>query len=121
MLEFVTSCFLLLVVFAGMINIGLLLKDRLTVASAAREAGRVAAIWDIETGRQKGFEILASGGVRTENAEVNITQTGNIITAQVSYDAPVCLPLLAGLMGGDVWENTITIGSTKYFKKEPPD
>jgi Flp pilus assembly protein TadG len=64
-LEFCLVCMLVLMIWAGLCNTALILKDRLVVIAAAREAGRYyAAINQNETeARDKGLEILANGGL----------------------------------------------------------
>ena len=120
MLEFVISCIMFVIIFAGVCNLGLVFKDRMAVAAAVREAGRTAAVtgntWD---GSQVGYGVLQRAGIGSERANVTVTAGVNTYTASVTCTSPIALPFAAGLLGGSVWENHVTLSDTKYFRKEP--
>lgn len=120
LLEFIASCMLLLVFFVGLVNIGLLVKSRLAVAEAAREAARFTAVYHSSwRGYDVARRILADAGIQNANIMFNTESNGQIIRVRVDYDFPVFLPLAGGFMGGEVWDNTVTLSSTKRFRLEP--
>ncbi|RJX20185.1 MAG: hypothetical protein C4575_07145 [Desulforudis sp.] len=120
LLEFVISCILLIIIWAGICNLGLVFKDRMAVAAAVREAGRTAAITDsAQSGIQTGHEVLGRAGIGADRAAVSITAGANVYTATVTCRSPIALPFVAGMLGGSPWENHITMSDTKHFRREP--
>lgn len=123
MLEFCLVCMLIIIVWAGMCNIALILKDRLTVVVTAREVGRYyAAIEQSESGaRGKGFKILESSGIDRDRAKINIYRNDpqdNLVRSEVICQVPVAMPGASALLGGDAWQNYITVRESAVFRLE---
>lgn len=120
LLEFVISCVLLIIIWAGICNLGLIFKDRMALAAAVREAGRTAAVtnsaWE---GTRAGHEVLNRAGIGADRATVSVTPGTNAYTAVVTCRSPVALPLAASILGGSSWESHITLTDTKHFRREP--
>ena len=119
MLEFMLSIMVLLVIWSVMCNCALLLRERLAVASALREAGREAAVnGNFFTGVERGRQILEQAGIPNGRAQIEVYQAAdNLIAAEVTCQSPVILPLISSLMGGG-WASSVTFSDTKYFRYE---
>lgn len=116
-------CMLILIIWAGLCNTALILKDRLVVIAAAREAGRYyAAINQSESeARDKGLEILANGGIEKDRAVIRIYDNdpgNNLVRCEVTCRVPVAIPGAAGLLGGKPWQNQITFRESAVFRLE---
>jgi len=120
MLEFVISFMLVLIIWAGICNFSLLLKERLALASAAREAGRETAVsGDLHAGINRGYEVLQAEGITPDRSRVLVYQpASNLFAVEVTCRSPVFLPLVNGLMGGSPFDSEITIHETKYYRFE---
>jgi hypothetical protein len=120
MLEFVASLMILLVIWAGICNFGLLLGERLAIASAAREAGREAAIsGNPRIGIECGYRVLEAAGIGSGRSEVLVYEPSrNLFAVEVTCRSPVFLPLVNGLMGGRPFDSEITMHETNYFRAE---
>lgn len=95
MLEFIMSIMVLLVIWAVMCNCALLMRERLAVASALREAGREAAVTaNLFAGAERGRQILNQAGIPGDRAQVNVMAANNLIAAEVTCRSPVVLPLM---------------------------
>lgn len=120
LLEFVVASMIILMVWAGMCNVALILKDRLTVAAAARESGRTAAVtknaWE---GSQRGYDVLTAGGIDRGRATVDVTIGVDIASSIVECRIPVAVPGLMMLFGGAPWGNEINVSGSAVFRKEP--
>lgn len=123
MLEFVLSCILLIVILMGIVNVSLLLKDKLGAVAAAREAGRTYAVTlNISKASQVGYEVLSAAGINPARAQVVLTPNSpgqNLVTAQVACNSPVFLPGITALLGGAPWEKSIKVSGSAIFRYEP--
>lgn len=118
LLEFVFSTLLLVFVFAGIVNMGLLYKDRLVLASAVREAGRIAAVHrDFNYAEQYGLQVLQKNGL---SGKIDININGYFIDVAGEADAPILIPGFAALLGGKAWDSTVKMKDTKRHYFEPP-
>lgn len=114
-LEFVLSCMLVMVVFMGMVNMALLVKDKLAVTAAAREAGREYAVtqsWEQSVAR--GYETLAVSGIGAERSQVTVTPGSPgayLVTAEAGCESPVFFPGLSMMLGGGAWETCVKVSS----------
>ncbi|KJS10671.1 MAG: hypothetical protein VR67_17465 [Peptococcaceae bacterium BRH_c8a] len=114
---------LILLIWAGLCNTALILKDRLVVIAAARETGRYyAAISQNESQAQKkGYEILANGNIAKNRATIKIYRnnpSSNLVRCEVTCDVPVAIPGAGALFGGDAWKNQITVKESVVFRLE---
>ena len=95
MLEFVAACMLVLLIWAGVCNLALILKDRLVVAAAAREAGRTVAVTgDVKEGERNGYQVLATGNIYPGRATVVVRRDSpqpHMVSSRVT-----CRTLVAG-------------------------
>jgi len=119
LVEYVVCFLLLLLLWAGVCNCGLLLKERLAVAAAVREAGREAAVrGDPYAGVEKGYQVLQAAGIPRDRVQVNVYhRASNLVAAEVTCRSPVFLPLM-GAMVGSSWANEITLHDVKFFRSE---
>ncbi|MGE5405583.1 MAG: TadE/TadG family type IV pilus assembly protein [Candidatus Saccharibacteria bacterium] len=115
-LEFVSICILFILVFTGICNCATLLRDKLTLIAAAREGGRVLAITEDEAMcMNKTYGILSKGGIEATRAQVEANYSGSIASVSISYDAPVALPMMATLVGGEPGADTLRLSSSISF------
>ncbi|MGE5417776.1 MAG: TadE/TadG family type IV pilus assembly protein [Acidobacteriota bacterium] len=118
-LEFVSICILFILVFTGICNCATLLRDKLTLIAAVREGGRVLAITGDESMCvSKTNEILSKGGIEPAEAQIQAACSGNIASVSISYDAPVALPMMATLVGGEPGADTLKLSSSINFSTE---
>jgi Flp pilus assembly protein TadG len=119
LLEFVVVCMLVLIIWGGMCNAALALKDKLTTVAAAREAARTYAVTEsISDAKSKGYEILSAGGISKKRATVNIYRNDpaiNLVRSEVSCSIPIAVPQVMALLGGDEWED-IKIRESAVFR-----
>lgn len=124
-LEFVLSCILVMVVLLGIVNVGFLIKDKLAVTAAAREAGREYAIsQDWNRSVNAGYAALEASGVDRFRSAVTVSPGSlgtYLVTAEASCDSPVFFPGLGLMLGGEGrWEDYITVSSGPViFALEP--
>lgn len=120
MLEFVISFMLLLIIWGGICNFGLLFKERLAVTAAVREAGREAAVsGNLYAGIDRGYQVLQAEGIGPERSVVLVYQpAANLFAVEVTCRSPLFLPLLNGLMGGSPFASELTLQETKYYRYE---
>jgi hypothetical protein len=119
LLEFVLSTFVLVMVFAMLCNCAFLLREKIAVASAAREAGRQAAVTkDMRLGIEVGERVMVSSGVPESRFTVRVYQAAqNLIASEVTCDSPLLLPMIGGLLG-DEWSPYLTFHKVLYFRYE---
>lgn len=115
MLEFVLSCLLVMVLLMGTVNVALLVKDKLAVTAAAREAGREYAVTrDLGRALAAGRAVLAASGVEGSRSRVELSPDSPgayLVTAEAECESPVFFPGLAMMLGGGAWENSLTVSS----------
>ncbi len=81
----------------AVVQIGLVVHDRIMVTHAAREGARVAAV---EGGdRAVRDAVVASGGLAPDRLDVVRTGSGGRVTVVVRYRAPTNVPLIGPLIG----------------------
>lgn len=119
MLEFVLSAMVLVILFAVMANCALLLGERITMATALREAGREAAVTgSLSKGINVGKDIFDNGGIESSRYQIRVYQAAeNLIAAEATCKSPVLMPLIGGLMGNE-WSSFVTFNDVKYFRVE---
>lgn len=119
LLEFVSSTLLLTLVFAGIVNMGLVYKDRLVLAAAVREAGRHAAVYHtIHGAEQRGQAYLDAHGL-AGSVRLATVRGGRYVEVEGVAKSPVMIPGMSALMGGKAWDSTIEMRDVKLFRFEP--
>jgi len=105
-----------------MCNAALILKDKLTIVAATREAGRIYAITENESqSKNRGYEILTSGGIDRSRATVQIHKNQpaqNLIRSKITCSVPVAVPGALKMFGGQGWGDAITIQESAVFRLE---
>jgi Flp pilus assembly protein TadG len=102
--EFALVLPLVLVVVLGLVQVGLVVRDRLLVEAAARAGARAAAIQD-DPAAIDDAAIAAAPGLDPARAQVGTTRTGSrgdLVTVHVDYDEPFRVPLIAWILGSGV-------------------
>jgi len=95
---------LLLVLALGLIQVGLLARDRLLVEAAARAGARAAAIQD-DPAEVESAVRAAAPALDEATTVVSITREGARgapVTVLVAYDDPIRVPLVGWLVGSAV-------------------
>ena len=95
---------LLLVLALGLIQVGLLARDRLLVEAAARAGARAAAIQD-DPAEVESAVRAAAPALEEATTVVSVTREGARgapVTVLVAYDDPVRVPLVGWLVGSAV-------------------
>ncbi|MGE5226950.1 MAG: TadE/TadG family type IV pilus assembly protein, partial [Planctomycetaceae bacterium] len=109
--EFALVLPLVLVVVLGLVQVGLVARDRLLVEAAARAGARAAAVGPDEAAIAD-TAIAAAPGLDPALASVSVVRTGgrgDPVTVSVVYDDPVRVPLVGWLVGAGV---TMTASAT---------
>ncbi|HEY6531041.1 MAG TPA: TadE/TadG family type IV pilus assembly protein [Acidimicrobiales bacterium] len=83
------------------LQVGLVVRDRLLVAHAAREASRAAAVSDDDRGGAARRAAQRAGALDADHLGVTIVSTGGHVTAHVRYESSTDVPLV-GLLLPDV-------------------
>jgi Flp pilus assembly protein TadG len=113
--EFALVLPLLLVLALGLIQVGLLARDRLLVEAAARAGARAAAIQD-DPAEVDAAVRAAAPVLDPATTVVTVTRDGSRgspVTVQVAYDDAVRVPLVGWLIGG-----TVHLSSTAVMRQE---
>ena len=103
-IEFALVLPLVLVVVLGLVQVGLVVRDRLLVEAAARAAARAAAIQD-DPSAIEDTALQAAPGLDPARARVDVARSGSRgdpVDVHVSYDDPFRVPLVAWLLGSGV-------------------
>ncbi len=102
--EFALVLPLVLTVALALVQVGLLVRDRLLVESAARAGARAAAVQD-DAGAVNDAVVGAASGLDPAGIVVSVTRAGargEPVTVDVAYTSVVRVPLVAWLFGGSV-------------------
>jgi TadE-like protein len=102
--EFALVLPLVLVVVLGLVQVGLVVRDRLLVEAAVRAGARAAAIQDDPTAIEGAAWDAAPGldGTRGQLSVVRTGGRGDLVTVRVVYDDPFRVPFVAWLLGSGV-------------------
>jgi Flp pilus assembly protein TadG len=102
--EFALVLPLVLTITLALLQVGLLVRDRLLVESAARAGARVAAVQSdpglVRTAVTDAASVLDEGSVTVDIARVGAR--GDPVTVSVGYSSAVRVPLVAWLFGDAV-------------------
>jgi Flp pilus assembly protein TadG len=114
--EFALVLPLVLVVVLGLVQVGLVARDRLLVEAAAPARGRAAAARAAAVGSDEAAiadtAIAAAPGLDPALASVSVVRTGgrgDPVTVTIVYDDPVRVPLVGWLVGTGI---TMTASAT---------
>jgi len=113
--EFALVLPLVLVVVLGLVQVGLLARDRLLVEAAARAGARAAAI-DVDADAVRAAALAAAPGLDGARATVDVTRTGtrgDPVQVRVVYADTLRVPFIGWLVGTDV-----TMTSTAVARQE---
>ena len=102
--EFALVLPLVLVVVLGLVQVGLVVRDRLLVEAAARAGARAAAIQD-DPAAIRDAAMVAAPGLDAARADVAVARSGSRgdpVTVHVVYDDPFRVPFIAWLLGPGV-------------------
>ena len=130
LLEFVVSSLLLVLVFCSLVNLGIMVRDKIFMTSAAREAARTLAVLssDPETAsyaetkaKRKAEDILGmalqsgeSEGI--SSARISLRKEGNLAVAEIICDEPLFFPGFSLVLGGGRWQDAITLKETAVYQ-----
>jgi hypothetical protein len=95
---------LALLVALALVQVGLLTKDALVVAGAAREGAREAAV-SLDDARITEAALRGGGGLPASRTEVHVQRSGGAgdpVTVRVTYRAPVLVPFVEWLFPDEV-------------------
>jgi Flp pilus assembly protein TadG len=102
--EFALVLPLVFVVVLGLVQVGLVIRDRLLVEAAARAGARAAAIQDDPDAIGQAA-MAAAPGLDPARAHVSVVRAGprgDPVTVRIAYDDPFRVPLVAWLLGSGV-------------------
>ncbi len=102
--EFALVLPLVFAVTLGLVQVGVLARDRALVEAAARAGARAAAVEPDEVAIQ-GAAIAAAPGLDASSIGVAIQRTGtrgDPVTVTVAYDDPIRIPFIGWLVGSSV-------------------
>src|SRR5919198_5736771 len=102
--EFALVLPLVLVVVLGLVQVGLVVRDRLLVEAAARAGARAAAVQD-DPGAVQDAAMAAAPGLDAVRAQVVVTRAGSRgdpVRVHVVYDEPFRVPFVGWLLGSGV-------------------
>jgi Flp pilus assembly protein TadG len=102
--EFALVLPLVFVVVLGLVQVGLVVRDRLLVEAAARTGARAAAIQDDPDAISQAA-MAAAPGLDPARAQVSVARAGSRgdpVTVHIAYDDPFRVPLVAWLLGSGV-------------------
>jgi len=102
--EFALVMPLVFVVTLGLVQIGLLVRDRALVEAAARAGARAAALQPDDAAAHDAA-VGAAPGVDPSALEVSVTRAsgrGAPVNVDVTYDDPVRVPFIGWLVGASV-------------------
>jgi Flp pilus assembly protein TadG len=105
--EFALVLPLVLVVVLGLVQVGLVVRDRLLVEAAARAGARAAALQD-DAAAVATAALAAAPGLDPALARIETSRAGSRgdpVTVRVTYDEPFRVPLISWLVGTGVAMN----------------
>lgn len=129
LVEFALVAPLLLLLLLGILTVGQVIRAKLVIEGAAREAGRT---WAIEQSnrlaQQQAASSIARGGLPSSAGgrslfdparDVRFDRQGEYIAVTVTYRQPVLFPLIARLLQpGSQGESALTIRGLALFRIE---
>ncbi|HCP61946.1 MAG TPA: hypothetical protein DIU14_05675 [Actinobacteria bacterium] len=95
---------LVLTMTLAVVQVGLLVKDQLVVADAARAGARQASVSTDDGSVRQAVEQAATG-LSSGRLSVSISRSGSVgtpVTVQVTYRAPIAVPVVTWLFPSEV-------------------
>jgi len=95
---------LVFAVTLGLVQVGVLARDRALVEAAARAGARAAAVQPDETAI-RGAAVAAAPGLDASLMTVGVDRTGSqgeSVTVSIGYDDPIRVPFIGWLVGAGV-------------------
>jgi Flp pilus assembly protein TadG len=114
--EFALVLPLVFVVTLGLVEVGLLARDRALVDAAARAGARAAALQP-EDAPARDAAVAAAPGLDPSALAVAVTRavgTGAPVTVSVAYDDPVRVPFVGWLVGPSVHIESSAVMRQEY-------
>src|SRR3954469_6229455 len=102
--EFALVLPLVFAVTLGLVQVGVLARDRALVEAAARAGARAAAVQPDETAI-RGAAVAAAPGLDASLMTVGVDRTGaqgESVTVSIGYDDPIRVPFIGWLVGAGV-------------------
>ena len=102
--EFALVLPLVLIVVLGLVQVGLVVRDRLLVESAARAGARAAALQD-DPAAIEAAALAAGAGLDAGLVQVGTLRDGSRgdpVTVRITYEDPFRVPLVGWLVGSGV-------------------
>jgi Flp pilus assembly protein TadG len=106
--EFALVLPLVLVVALALVQVGLLVRDRLLVEAAARAGARAAAV-EPDEGAIRSAALAAAPDLDPALASIQVMRSGaqgDPVTVSIGYDEPIRVPFIAWLFGASVHIDT---------------
>ena len=113
--EFALVMPLVFVVTLGLVQVGLLVRDRSLVEAAARAGARAAAVQP-DDAAARDAAVSAAVGIDGSALAVAVTREpgrGAPVTVDVTYDDPVRVPFVGWLIG-----TSVRLGATAVMRQE---
>ena len=113
--EFALVLPLVFTVTLGLVQVGLLARDRLLVEAAARAGARAAAV-EPDPAAIEGAALRAAPGLDPVTTAISVSREGARglpVTVQVDYDDAIRVPFVGWLLGGSV-----RISATAVMRQE---
>jgi Flp pilus assembly protein TadG len=113
--EFALLLPLLLLMLLALVQIGVLARDRLLVAHAARAGAREAAIQESEAA-VRGAATAAAAGLDPARLDVDVQRAGgrgDPVSVAISYEAPV-----AAVLAGWLLPPSVTLATSATARQE---
>ncbi len=95
---------LVLVVVLSLVQVGLLVRDRLLIEAAARAGARTAAV-EADEGAVRAAALAAAPDLEPTLTTVQVTRVGtqgDPVTVSISYQEVVHVPLIGWLFGSSI-------------------
>jgi Flp pilus assembly protein TadG len=103
-IEFALVLPLVLVVALALLQVGLLVRDRLLIEAAARAGARAAAV-EADAGAVRSAALAAAPDLDPAFITIGISRAGSQgdpVTVSIAYDDPVRVPLVEWLFGASI-------------------
>jgi len=114
--EFALVLPLVLVVVLGLVQVGLIARDRLLVEAAARAGARAAALADDDVAAREAA-LAAAPGIDPARTTVTVARAGSRgepVEVRVTYTADLRVPLVAWLVGTEVTMTSSAVSRQEF-------
>jgi Flp pilus assembly protein TadG len=114
--EFALVLPLVLVVMLGLVQVGLIARDRLLVEAAARAGARAAALAD-DDAATRAAALAAAPGIDGSRTTVHVTRSGSRgdpVEVTIEYAAALRVPYIAWLVGAEVTMRSSAVARQEF-------